>query len=381
MIHQPGSYPDQVCDIEHLPAVSVPITALISGFQLRQGGTDPRHVQLLAEAAQSVRLPSILVQKSGMRIIDGMHRCEVAKLRGEAKISARVIECTDAEALVFAIRANALHGLPLTRADRVASTERVLASHPEWSDRVIAELSGLSARTVAAIRDAAIRGGSAPASGKRMGRDGRWRPLLAAEGRERAARYMAAHPEAPLRQVAKAAGVSLGTAHSVRARLRRAGGQPSAPPAAQEAPAAPAAQAAPAAAAPAPLTWPSLAAKLENDPALRYAEGGRALLRWLTCHAMRESEWQNFVDAVPDHWRADISRFALVFSREWRQFARRLRDGTGEGGGHRDPRSIIKRSAVELRDQPVGSRWGPGLARRTAETDCEMEAPAWHRSS
>jgi hypothetical protein len=49
---------------------------LVPGFHLRQEGTDPAHVRLLADAAGSVQLPSILVQKSGSRIIDGLHRLE-----------------------------------------------------------------------------------------------------------------------------------------------------------------------------------------------------------------------------------------------------------------------------------------------------------------
>src|ERR1039458_10703869 len=72
-----------------VPEVSVPISLLVPGFHLRQEGTDPAHVRLLADAAGSVQLPSILVQKSGSRIIDGLHRLEVAKLRGEWTTSVR----------------------------------------------------------------------------------------------------------------------------------------------------------------------------------------------------------------------------------------------------------------------------------------------------
>ena len=68
---------------ERLPEVSVPIASLVPGFHLRASGVDAAHVQLLAGAAGSARLPSILVQKNGTRIIDGMHRIEAARLRGE----------------------------------------------------------------------------------------------------------------------------------------------------------------------------------------------------------------------------------------------------------------------------------------------------------
>src|SRR5947209_1544909 len=87
--------PDPMTLIDQLPEVSVPVSSLVPGFHLRQDGTDAAHVRLLADAAGSARLPSILVQRHGVRIIDGMHRVEVAKLRGEWSIRARVVDCTD----------------------------------------------------------------------------------------------------------------------------------------------------------------------------------------------------------------------------------------------------------------------------------------------
>lgn len=313
----PESYSDWLVGIGRSCAVNVPVAVLVPGFQLRGAGTDPRHVEILAKVARSSPLPPILVQKNGMRVIDGLHRCAAARLRGEVTVSAHVIECTDAEALIFAIKANTMHGLPLSRADRMASAELTLARYPGWSDRAIAELAGLSAKTVAGIRKNLAAGSPA---GKRLGRDGRWRPLRSDDGRERAARYIAAHPQAPLRQVAREVGVSLGTAHSVRDRMRRgdtrsaAGQGPPVPVPAM------------------PLTWSSLSLKLESDPALRYTEQGRAFLRWMAYHAVQESEWSKFVDAIPSHWRLDVSHVAMAVGREWRQFANRLRDGGTPNG-------------------------------------------------
>src|ERR1700733_11446554 len=53
---------------ERAPVVSVPVASLVPGFMLRQAGTDAAHVRLLADAAGSVQLPPILVQKRGSRI-------------------------------------------------------------------------------------------------------------------------------------------------------------------------------------------------------------------------------------------------------------------------------------------------------------------------
>jgi hypothetical protein len=378
---------DPMVMIDQLPEVRVPVASLMPGFHLRQDGTDADHVRLLADAAGSARLPSILVQKRGSRVIDGMHRLEVAKLRGEWGISARIVDCTDEEALVLAVKSNTLHGLPLTRADRIASAKRILTAHADWSDRSVAGITGLSAKAIASIRNSTA--GPVPFNGKRLGRDGKRRPVTPGEGRRRAAEYITAHPEASLREVARETDVSLGTVHDVRERLRRgeesvpdrpvnpighvrpapAGPHPAGPagpsPAGPAGPA-PAGQApvrpapgrpVPSSGRPAPdraapdraapdrgaspirtihpaggagargvprLAWPALSGKLAGDPALRYTEGGRAFLRWMSMHSMQADEWREFIDAIPQHWLEEVGRMAVSMSEEWRQFAERL---------------------------------------------------------
>jgi hypothetical protein len=339
---------DPMTMIEQLPEVTVPVASLVPGFHLRQEGTDADHVRLLADAAGSVKLPSILVQRNGSRIIDGMHRLEVAKLRGEWSISARIVDCTDEEALVLAVKANTLHGLPLTRADRISSAKRILATHADWSDRSVAGITGLSAKAIASIRNSAA--GPVPFNGKRLGRDGKRRPVTPGEGRRRAAEYITAHPEASLREVARETDVSLGTVHDVRERLRR--GEENVVPAPGRT-AGPGGHIRPAPVAPAPAadrspadrpaappvwaihpgagarsaarpTWSAISGKLAGDPALRYTEGGRAFLRWMSMHSMQADEWREFIDAIPQHWLEEVGRMAISMSEEWRQFAERL---------------------------------------------------------
>jgi ParB-like nuclease domain len=336
--------PDPMRMIEQLPEISLPIGSLVPGFHLRQEGTDANHVRLLADAAGSVRLPSILVQKSGWRIIDGLHRLEVAKLRGEWNISARIVDCTDEEALVLAVRSNTLHGLPLTRADRISSAKRILAAHADWSDRSLAGITGLSAKAISSIRNSTT--GSALFNGKRLGRDGKRRPVVPGEGRKRAAEYIMAHPGASLREVARETDVSLGTVHDVRERIRygteHTAQTPERPTAqAPERPTAPCADRL--SVVPAPprgpaeiirpqpgsrtvsrLAWPAISAKLAGDPTMRYTEGGRAFLRWMNGHSMQADEWREFIDAIPQHWREDVARVAASMSQEWRQFAEGL---------------------------------------------------------
>jgi hypothetical protein len=315
-------------DIAELPVRTVAIASLTPGPYLRQGGTNAVHVQLLADAAGSADLPPVLVQQDGARVIDGMHRVEAAIARGEQTISARFIACTDAEALVLAIKSNTLHGLPLSKADRVAGAKRILAAHPDWSDRSIAGIAGLSPKTIGSIRGRLA--GGAQRDDKRLGRDGRRRPVAAEEGRKRAAEYISSHPDAPLREVARETDVSLGTVHDVCTRIRRGAdlvpGRASSRidrgsrGARSERGARPERAARAQAAA-----WSEIAAKLAQDPAVRYTEGGKLFLRWMALHAAGADEWRELIDAIPVHWLGVIAPIADGVSEEWSRFAEQLR--------------------------------------------------------
>jgi hypothetical protein len=88
-----------------------------------------------------------------------------------------------------------------------------------WSDRSIAAVTGLGAAAVGAIRRRAAETVNQPAI--RYGRDGRARPVDTVSGRRRAEEIIAARPTATLRDIARDAGVSIGTARDVRMRLAR----------------------------------------------------------------------------------------------------------------------------------------------------------------
>ncbi|HLK00928.1 MAG TPA: ParB N-terminal domain-containing protein [Streptosporangiaceae bacterium] len=306
--------------IERLPVTNLPLSSLNPGFYLRHSGTSAAHVQLLVDAASSAQFPPIIVQENGLRIIDGLHRFEAAKQCGQTSITAKVVDCDDEEALVLAIKSNTLHGLPLTKADRVSGAKRILAAHPDWSDRAVAEVAGLSAKTVAVLRNRSAPESRPPS--KRLGRDGKLHPVSGAEGRRRVADYIAAHPDATLRQIAKEVDVSLGTAHDVRDRLRR-GVEP-----VHSASARPDGGSRRTTLRRATLrrpTWTEVSGKLASDPALRYTEGGRAFLRWMSRHAEATDEWQVFGHAIPGHWLPEVRLLADSIVDEWRSFADWLR--------------------------------------------------------
>jgi ParB-like chromosome segregation protein Spo0J len=330
-----GAY-DSIDMIDQLPVVEVPLSSLEHGLFLRGSGTDPAHVRLLADAASSSDLPPILVQKSSSRIVDGMHRLEAAKLRGEKTIRARFINCTDEDAFILAVKSNTLHGLPLSRTDRIFGAKRILTWHPDWSDRAVGVAAGLSAKTIAGLRRLSKDG--VQQSGKRLGRDGKRRPVTGADGRRRAADYIAARPDASLREIAREADVSLGTAQDVRARMQRGAdpittGQQSSSAERSTEPSSPADRQQPGngmdprdvrrtASQP---DWTAISAKLMNDPSLKYSEGGRAFIRWMALHAVHTREWREFIDTVPAHRLKDISLIADSIREEWCEFAEQLR--------------------------------------------------------
>jgi hypothetical protein len=194
----------------------VEIAQLVFAGSPRSDGEDHAHVERLLEAEWP--LPPILVHRPTMRIIDGFHRVRAPKSKGLQQIQTIFLDGSLELAFIVAVEANVTHGLPLSIGDRRAAAARILQTHSDWSDRTIATSTGLSAKTVRAIRFATAEN---PQLNKRVGKDGRVRPLNAGVGRQHAAQLLASRPNASLREIAKAAGISPGTVRDVRERLRR----------------------------------------------------------------------------------------------------------------------------------------------------------------
>jgi ParB-like chromosome segregation protein Spo0J len=291
---------------DDLPTVTIPIASIIQSDSPRLRGEDYNHIRMLAESEDP--LPPIIVHRSTMRIIDGMHRLRAAILRGNDEIEARFFDGDDASSFVLAVRANTTHGLPLSRADRRAAAIRIMDFYPEWSDRMVASVAGIAPRTVAKLRNDHKRH-----RGARLGRDGRVRPVDASEGRKAAARLILENPDKSLRDIALKAGISHETARDVRSRLRR-GESPT-----------PVKNMMPAALAPAqelvaPPAKESLLHQarekarsfeaLQRDPAFRGSNSGRTLLRLLAACRIVEKHGEKLVDNVPTHcmsWLAEAS--------------------------------------------------------------------------
>lgn len=321
------SFDELLSAIENESVVQIPITSLVLTDSPRHTAS-AEHVRVMAELVAN--LPPIVVHRSTMRVIDGVHRVHAYRLRGREHIEARFFEGGLEDAFLLAVRSNITHGLPLSLAERGAAAERIVMSHQNWSDRAIAVVVGLNPKTVADIRRRSSED-SAPLN-MRIGRDGRARPLDATAGRLRASQVIAARPKASVREIAKEAGISVGTAHDVRERIAK--GLDPVPSGNPRRDAEPAVGTRDGNTEPAVRTNRRSAAAtsrrleryhaLRKDPSLRYSESGRFLLRWLEMHLVDPDGWRKAVDSVPDHWTGVVGDLARSCIAEWQKIADEL---------------------------------------------------------
>ncbi|MDN0201118.1 ParB N-terminal domain-containing protein [Streptomyces sp. S.PNR 29] len=308
-----------------LPVVTLTIAGLLPAHHIRIAGINEEHVRLLMSCGDD--LPPLLVQKNTLRVIDGMHRLRAAQAAGRTKIQAQLLDVDDREAFLYGVSANIAHGLPLSLADRRAAARKILELHPEWSDRAVARAAGLSGKTVGALRTR--EGLGAPQPARRIGLDGRVRPVNAAVTGQAARELLAAKPEAPLREIARKVGAAPGTVRTVREHM--ADTTPpaaeavaeSTPPAGSEDPSsAPASDHAPNSR----LTMANvdtILAKLRQDPALKYRATGRGLLRLL--HQRPTSALsRDVMEAIPAHCAARVAALARIYACEWLEIAGKL---------------------------------------------------------
>lgn len=306
---------------------NVPVASLRPADSPRLVGEDAEHIRVLAEGDRP--LPPILVHRPTMRVIDGMHRLAAAKLRGQEHISVMFFDGSDEDAFVMAVRENVTHGLPLSFADREAAVARIVVTHPDWSDRAIAAATGLGPRTVAAVRG---RIAGLPQVTARIGRDGRLRPLDSSDGRRAASKLITAFPNASLREIARAAGISPATVRDVRQRLQR--GEDPAPPRRSRSHRDTSTRRGAPEQAPDCVQGLSteernaVLHRLERDPSLRFAESGNRLLRWLIRRVIAEEEWRDVAEAIPPHSAYILAGVARRCGNEWLQFAQQLEQRT-----------------------------------------------------
>jgi hypothetical protein len=263
---------------------------------VREAGLDRAHVAALEET--NGEWDPILIWGRDDVVIDGAHRVEAARRLGIAYVRARRFRGSADDAFVEAVRLNSRHGLPLATEDRLRATRRILSRRPERSDRWIGDICAVSAKTVARLRAELQTQPQMPALDRRVGRDGRVRPLHAADARQRILAALERDPAGSLRAVAVAAGASPETVRKVRRELAVAD---DCPPidceTSLESDAAPS------------------CSQLASDNAL----GGSEFVQWFLSKSI--DDWTDFVDSIP------LSRVYLVAAaargqaEQWANFA------------------------------------------------------------
>ncbi|MEV5499515.1 ParB/RepB/Spo0J family partition protein [Nonomuraea fuscirosea] len=330
VVHPPARNSDEAGSVVPNDEVcGVPIQTIASADSPRLDGINEQHVTLLAECLHE--LPPILIHRQTMRVIDGMHRLYAAIRAGHDTVAARFFDGSEEEAFARAVEINVQHGLHLPLADRKAAAQRVLAAFPGLSDRAIAVKTGLSDKTVAVIRR-----GRADAQRSehesRVGQDGHSYPTDSAERRERVAQLIAKWPDASLRTIAAAAGVSPGTVSKVKKRLSAEATLARAPRSVEAGVKLP----------PGPdarvrllnTEQPDHLAvmdKLRRDPSLRDREAGRELLRWLSRHLIKAGEPPD-VSMIPPHCLTSIAQLAQQTATTWLAFAQSVEATASEYG-------------------------------------------------
>jgi len=312
--------------IQHSQVSRVPIESLITSGSPRLDGEDAEHVRALAESGAV--LPPIVAHLPSRRVVDGMHRLQAALLRGETDIEVRFFHGSESDVFLLSVTANSQHGLPLSQNDRLAAAEHIFTSHPEWSDRMVAIVVGLSGRKIAGLRTKVANHIPQPTS--RIGRDGRSRPVDATAGRERAAELVTSKPDISLRQIAREAGISPATAADVRDRIRR-GEDPVPVRVAQSKKPLAARRIEVSSSSPRePLNRPILQLapnfdQLRKDPSLRFTEAGRTLLRMFdSCHAVVRAD-DAMKKRLPPHCLESVAELSLAYAEVLQSFAAELR--------------------------------------------------------
>jgi hypothetical protein len=296
------------------------------GESIRGCGLDDAHVGLLLETDGA--WPAIVVWGPEHLLVDGAHRLEAARRLGHRRIVAAVFVGSRQEALLEAIRSNTEHGLPLNLADRRGAARRLLSANPEWSDRRIASACGLSGRTVARLRDEVQARGRpgrpiVPGTDRRIGRDGKIRPVRTGEVRIRILEALKAHPAGSLREIAAIAGASPETVRAVKARGGCA--DISSAPAAR--PEGDAITRLPTDRLPSPSTFGELdevrnsvpPAWCEDAALLTSADGGE-FARWFSDNRI-DHDWHRYVFSIPYGRIYEVVDEARRRATEWNTFA------------------------------------------------------------
>ena len=275
--------------------VDIPIERLQFGLSPRAETVDQGHVAALVEVLGDV--PPIMVHKTSMRVIDGVHRVLAARLAGRPTVRGVLFEGDEVAARIEAVRCNVAHGKPLTLAERQSAALGVLRTMPYWSDRRIAEVTGLSPKTVGRLRTRATVDSDQPRV--RVGRDERARPVDTEQLRLRVAETIEGDPTISNREITRRTGASNSTVRDVRLRLEQGR-----------------------------KVTPKAGRTTADDTKKASSNSSVAadITTWFEQHCIVGEDWRTFVNAIPISRVYEVADQCRHQSDSWREFALALED-------------------------------------------------------
>jgi ParB-like chromosome segregation protein Spo0J len=299
----------------------VPVASLRCGPSPRRGSVRADHVEALMQTHAG--WPPILVHQDSLVVIDGHHRMAAARTLGLSSIEVVYFNGDDDDAEIEAIRRNVTHGLPLTLAERQAAIKRLLKRRPDWSDSRIADICGVSSRTVGRCRKETE---PSPSNlDRRVGRDGKRRPTNPEAVRGRVVQLLDARPGLSLRQAAAEVGASKETIRSVRKRLeasvsadKRSGLVVTLPCEAMPLP--------PSVVVGESPHTPRSRISWSADSACSSTLDGQAFACWFDAHSVQDVQPITYTSSVPLSRIYDVIDESRRRSEFWASFAAKLRD-------------------------------------------------------
>ncbi|MEW1758358.1 ParB/RepB/Spo0J family partition protein [Streptomyces cyaneofuscatus] len=279
----------------------------------RSAGSSSTHARLLAETDED--LPPILVHRQTMRVIDGMHRLEAAKIRAARTIRALFFDGDVEDAFVLAVESNVHHGLPLSLADRKAAALRIMKAHPHWSDRAVAAKAGLAHKTVGVLRRQSS--GEVPQLEARVGLDGRLRTVQPARETERCTDAPDEKRSAPASPAGgpQAVPACRTTDCWITERTLPPTGRTDRPAGAL---------------LDSDTDWNASLQRLRSDPSLRYTTFGRMVLRLMEVHVATAAHWSQVAEHIPVHCLDTLSDFTLRCAEDLQRLSVRLEQRKAE---------------------------------------------------
>lgn len=129
------------------------------------GGTQPRSklyedvvTDYAEDMEQGAEFPPVIVYYDGKEywLADGFHRVRATEKIGIKEVKSEVYPGTQRDAVLYAVGANAIHGLRRTNADKRRAVERLLRDDEwsRWSDKEISRRCGVSSTMVNNARKA-----------------------------------------------------------------------------------------------------------------------------------------------------------------------------------------------------------------------------------